>query len=120
MSTTKTRRFRVAGVSFIDSYPANLHRLAKAIDTATFHGEPLPVVLRRNPDNPHDRNAIEVHVPALGDDAMVGHVPKDQARHLAPQMDNGTVVGCSVYGVAIDPAHPDRPGLECSMWIEAS
>jgi hypothetical protein len=41
--------------------------------------------LIREPDNPHDRNAIRV---AMGS-CKLGYVPKDIAKHLAPKMDAG-------------------------------
>jgi hypothetical protein len=41
--------------------------------------------LRRDPDNPHDTNAIQVH-PADGG-AQVGWVPRELAAELAPELD---------------------------------
>jgi hypothetical protein len=43
--------------------------------------------LRRDPDNPHDPNAIQVH-PLDGGD-QVGWVPRELAAELAPQLDAG-------------------------------
>ena len=43
--------------------------------------------LRRDPDNPHDANAIAVH-PA-GEDEQVGWVPRELAAELAAQLDAG-------------------------------
>lgn len=43
------------------------------------------LVLQRNPDNPYDANAIEVHTPS---GIMLGHVNKEIAADLAPIMDN--------------------------------
>jgi hypothetical protein len=40
----------------------------------------------REPNNPHDPNAIRVT--AVG--KFMGYIPKDIARTLAPQMDNGS------------------------------
>jgi HIRAN domain len=44
-------------------------------------------VLRRDPDNPHDPNAIQVH-PSDGGD-QVGWVPRELAAELAPGLDAG-------------------------------
>src|SRR4051812_19022331 len=44
-------------------------------------GEPLE--LRRDPDNPHDPNAIAVHA----GEEQVGWVPRELAAELAPQLD---------------------------------
>jgi hypothetical protein len=43
--------------------------------------------LRRDPNNPHDPNAIQVH-PAAGGE-QVGWVPRDLAAELAPELDAG-------------------------------
>ena len=118
-----SRRFRVAGVSFIDGYPDNLHRLAPMAEQATALGESLPAILRRNPANRYDTNAIEVHVPALAGGAyraMVGYLPAAASAALAPVMDRGERLGCEIVGVAVDPAHPDRPGLELRIWVVES
>jgi HIRAN domain len=65
-------------------------------------GRPLP--LRRDPDNPHDANAIAVHAArgdapvavgaALGE--QVGWVPRDLAVELAPELDAGRRVSALV------------------------
>jgi hypothetical protein len=44
--------------------------------------------LRRDPTNPHSRNAIEVRT---ADGHMVGYVPEDDARDLAPLLDAGAM-----------------------------
>ena len=110
------RQFRVAGVTFVHGYPSNLYRLHETAELAIEAGECLPVVLVRNPDNQYDTNAIEVHVPALGDGAMVGHVPKELAAKMAAVMDDGTAVAAEVVEVVIDPWHPDKPGLAVDAW----
>ena len=43
--------------------------------------------LRRDPSNPHDANAIQVH-PAAGGE-QVGWVPRELAAELAPELDGG-------------------------------
>jgi HIRAN domain-containing protein len=45
-----------------------------------------PLELRRDPGNPHDRNAIAVHI-AGGE--QVGWVPRELAGELAPELDAG-------------------------------
>lgn len=71
--------------------------------------EPLPVVLIRNPTNPHDSNAIEVHVPAIGQ--MIGHVDRGLAATLAPMMDAGWSCRAGVGSVLVSEGHEDRPGV---------
>jgi hypothetical protein len=114
MIGTATATVAVVGVTFVPAYPANLHRLAEVHDDLT-RGEPLSVVLRRNPVNPHDANAIEVHVPALGDLAMIGHVPRDVAARLAPKLDAGATYETWVADVRINPKHMDRPGIDIGV-----
>jgi hypothetical protein len=100
----------VVGVTFVDTYPANLLDLhAVLLDRiGDFGDEPLPVILVRNPDNEHDPNAIEVHVPAVG---MVGHLPAPLAAWFAPALDAGERWAASVEAINVHPSHPDRPGL---------
>eukprot|EP00752_Nemacystus_decipiens_P016654 g14894.t1 len=53
---------------------------------AEFPGAERPVaILVRAPDNPHDPNAVEVHVPALG--RQVGHLSREHAAIVAPLLD---------------------------------
>lgn len=112
--TTPKKITRVAGVSFTPNYPKNLHKL-KEIQTNTGN-EHLTVVLIRNPTNQYDTNAIEVHVPALGNNGMVGHVAAPVAAQLAPAIDAGTPIQSDIFAIQINPTHPDRPGLEIRIW----
>lgn len=104
---------KVVGVSFTAGYPDNLY----ALDEAWTHrlldaDEPLPVILVRNPENEYDANAIEVHVPSLGEEwGMIGHLTRPIAARMAPEMDAGGRFVAEVVSVLIDPDHPDRPGI---------
>jgi hypothetical protein len=102
---------KVVGVSFVPAYPDNLHELQAVADQARLDGEPLAAVLRRNPKNEYDPNAIEVHVPALGDRGFIGHLTRPIAARIAPEMDAGTIWQAEVESVLIDPDHMDRPGI---------
>lgn len=106
-------KFRAAGVTFVDGYPQNLLALRDPADRAWQQGECLTAVLVRNPANPHDSNAIEIHVPSVG---MVGHMPKHLAAKGAPAMDAGIRFAAEVVGVAFDDQHPDKPGIEIRVW----
>ena len=64
--------------------PGAHHADALASDAAA-PGRPLE--LRRDPDNPHDPNAIAVH-PAGGGEQL-GWVPRELAAELAPELDAG-------------------------------
>src|SRR4051794_10362824 len=72
------RGLRVAGVAGAGRHPAE----ALQSDAAA-PGKPL--TLRRDPDNPHDPNAIAVE--AAGE--QVGWVPREVAAELAPGLDSG-------------------------------
>lgn len=115
---------RVVGVSFVDGYPANLLALRESAERrwlfsgGTFASgggpepEPIPAVLIRNPDNAHDANAVEVHVPEVG---MIGHVPARLAERLAPELDGGVRWQAGVESVNVHPDHLDRPGIGVTL-----
>jgi HIRAN domain-containing protein len=74
------RGLKVAGVAGAGQF----HAEALQSD-AVAPGEPLE--LRRDPDNPHDPNAIAVHPKDGGE--QVGWVPREIAAELAPDLDAG-------------------------------
>lgn len=74
------RGLRVAGVA-----GAGAHHADALMTDAVAPGRPLE--LRRDPDNPHDPNAIQVHPRDGG--AQVGWVPRELAEELAPELDAG-------------------------------
>jgi hypothetical protein len=107
---------KVVGVSFIPAYPDNLWALDRAQAEAERKGEPLRAVLVRNPDNEHDPNAIQVHVPALGHEwGFVGHLTAPIAMRMAPEIDDGGEWEAAIVSVLIDERFLDRPGIsiEC-------
>ena len=114
-----TKIVKVVGVTFVRTYPANLLQLQDLIDwqlaVPAKEVEPLSVVLRRNPNNEHDANAIEVHVPALGDEGMIGHIKADHAAILAPMMDAGQRFASSVYKCNVRREAPAKPGIEIQI-----
>ena len=132
----KQFEFKVVGMTFLDElsygavYPDDFFRLQE-IDAAAklaalgwdgsaedleFSGV-VEVLLYRNPENPYDANAIEVHVPSLGRRSMIGHVPRDLAARLAPSLDRGDKWDVRLGSVLVDPEHEDNPGalvvMEC-------
>ena len=74
------RGLKVAGVAGAAQHHANALQ-----SEAIAPGETLE--LRRDPDNPHDPNAIAVHPDTGGD--QLGWVPKEIAAELAPDLDAG-------------------------------
>lgn len=110
---------KVVGVSFVPGYPDNITSLAEGVEEADALGERMTVVLIRNPKNEYDANAIEVHVPALGEHGMIGHVERPLAARMAPEIDQGARFLAQVVSVLINPEFPDRPGISISMKKES-
>jgi hypothetical protein len=75
----------------------------------------MAAVLRRDPNNEHDRNAIEVHVP--GGSGLCGYVPAQLARILAPILDSGAAISAYAVEVRIHPESPDKPGLTIALTL---
>ena len=71
--------------------------------------EPIAAVLRRNKQNQYDSNAIEIHIPALGQ--MIGHINKSLAAQLAELIDNGQQFMAGVASVLIMPGKEENPGI---------
>lgn len=115
---------KVVGLTFVDGYPQNLLDLRNLHerrfvrvdeDQPMFAGfgdgevEPIAAVLVRDPNNPHDSNAVEVHVPAI--DQRVGFIPRDLAARVAAWLDAGRSIRCGISTVLVSPGHEDRPGV---------
>lgn len=95
----------VVGVSFVDDYPTNLHRLAIV---HTHSKNEIKLYLVRNPDNPYDSNAVEVRHMVY----MLGHLSREVAARIAPLLDRGEEITASVYRVRISPENLNNPGLD--------
>lgn len=54
--------------------------ISKLIRDDAVHPGPLPVLLVREPENPHDKNAIAVYI-------KIGHIARDKAQILADLYD---------------------------------
>ena len=126
----RTAQIRVVGMTFHSAYPESMHRLSEIIQGSMAasireagdwsvlneHGFEGPVaILKRNPLNEYDVNAIEVHVPALGAAGFVGHIPGPLAARWAPRLDRGETSVACVSAVPIDPRHPEKPGLQLDV-----
>lgn len=105
----------VVGVSFVPGYPDNLYALVDHDRAVQSRGERLAAILVRRPDNPYDANAVEVHIPALGRMAMIGHVDRDNAARLAPHLDAGVRFHAELVGLRVHPDHLDRPGIDIAI-----
>lgn len=114
---------RVVGVSFVDPDNSKRRTLRGLCEERGLVNpgdrdmpESLAVVIRRNPENRFDANACEVHVPAIGEDGMIGHLPRDVAASLARFVDNGGKVGAALTGIFIAHHAPDNYGISVAVW----
>jgi hypothetical protein len=80
-------------------------------------GPGRPLELRRDPDNPHDPNAIAVH--AAGG-AQVGWVPRELAAELAPVLDAGVGVAAVVLREQRASPRDPRTGLTMLLALAAA
>jgi hypothetical protein len=95
------RGLRIAGVA-----GAERHHAEALASAEVAPGRPL--VLRRDPDNPHDRHAIAVL--ATGGE-QVGWVPREVAAELAPEIDAGQAWSAVVLRERRDSPRDPRGGL---------
>jgi hypothetical protein len=103
------RGLHVAGVA-----GAGAHHADALVTDAVAPGARLE--LRRDPGNPHDANAIQVH-PAGGGD-QVGWVPRELAEQLAPELDAGRPLAALVLREQRRSPREPRHGL--TMLIAAA
>lgn len=99
---------RVVGVTFQEGYPDNLLTLWEDLE----NGAEVHFELVREPENEHDPNAILV----TADGRPVGHIPRQIAEVVAPEMDK--TPGCLLISqgrVVISPNIPEKPGLEITL-----
>jgi hypothetical protein len=98
---------RIAGVA-----GAGRHHADALASDAAGPGEPL--ALRRDPDNPHDANAIAVHAGGV----QVGWVPRAIAEEIAPALDAGEPFSAVV--LREQRASPRDPRTGLTMLIAAA
>jgi hypothetical protein len=112
MSVPSPFKTKVVGLTFVAGYPNNVERLEAY---AAENPGPTEALLVRNPANPYDGNALEVHIPVLGDMAMIGHIPKNVAARVSPEIDAGTPWEATLEKVAVHPDHPFNPGVHLTL-----
>jgi hypothetical protein len=103
-----TLGLRIAGVA-----GAARHHAEALASGAAAPGQPL--VLRRDPANPHDGNAIAVDT---ADGAQLGWVPRELAAELAPALDAGTP--WSAIALREQRASPRDPRTGVTMLLAAA
>ncbi len=103
---------KVVGLSFQVRYPRNL----RALKSLAEDGEAPELVLRRNPENTYDANAIEVRgIRPNGSESMIGHLPAGLAARIAPELDAGAGWRVTGYEVLVSAGHEDKPGLSIDL-----
>jgi hypothetical protein len=120
---------KIVGMTFVPGYPENVYTLRDAEapeDDDDLFGDDLleeksgeveiRLAMRRNPQNPHDANAIEVHAPQLGEKSMLGHVPAPIAARLAPVLDAGGEWCIFLERIAVVPGKESNPGLHVNIF----
>lgn len=110
---------KLVGVTYSPWYPRNVwaleHRLRYIEVRTAGPPRPVPVVLRREPDNPVDRNAVAVVVEEEADLGHLGHLNATLSARLAPELDNGTSWSAQVINIAIHPQRETVPGIEVRL-----
>jgi hypothetical protein len=92
--TTGTIHTKVAGVSFKNPDGSSRQRYIRAYCAAF-----TPLILRREPNNRHDKNAVAVWVSVrrfifFESEVQIGHLKSDLAAEIAHHIDHGgTVTG---------------------------
>ena len=96
---TRTFHSKVAGVSAknADGYPRQKYILA-------FCKAGVPLILKREPDNPHDANAVAVSIKArtlivFSAEVQIGYLNADVASEIAPYIDSGGTVRAEITEV---------------------
>lgn len=102
----------VVGMTFLDDYPENVLALWREEQKNPFDNHDRQATLRRNPANPHDPNAIEVHIGG----EMFGHLPRDVAADFAPALDQGVEVKVTAW-TRVDQGHMSNPGLSVRIEV---
>lgn len=129
MGIPKDFHGKCVGMTFVPGYPDNVYALRDAEtpeDDGDLFGDELlveddgsleiPLLMRRNPQNPHDENAIEVHAPQLGEASMLGHVPATIAARLAPHLDAHEEWNIYLERIAVVPGKESNPGLHLHIF----
>ena len=92
--TTGTIHAKVAGVSFKNPDGSSRQRYIRAYCAAS-----VPLILRREPNNPRDKNTVSVWVSVrrflvFSAEVQIGHLSADLAAEIAKHIDHGgTVTG---------------------------
>ena len=73
----------------------------------------VEVTLVREPDNPHDANAVMATI----DGECVGYLPREHAGYMAPILDDHAIDAFTVCGV-VRGGWLDAPSFGCHLWMD--
>lgn len=100
---------KVVGLTFNNNYPKNVFSLAKEFALGND-----AIDIMREPHNPVDSNAIGVY----SGGKKIGHLPKDIAEFIAPQMDAGIQWNSAVESIVISQENTNNPGVKITLWSD--
>lgn len=84
---------KIVGVSFINKDGSDRQELIEDLDDLLQKTSRVPLKLVREPQNPYDHNAIQVH---NEQGKQLGFLSRSVSETLAPMMDNGIVIQCTL------------------------
>ena len=89
---------KIAGVTFSNEgeNTQNRQRIIAELCQKGGLDEDTELILRRDPHNPHDQNAVAVLAP---DGRQLGFLPAETAKNVAPHMDHGVIYRAFVTSV---------------------
>jgi len=108
-------RGSVAGVSFVEGYPANLLAFK---NTFLDNKQEILAAIKRNPENPYDSNACEVWAFNGFEYVFIGHLPKDIAAMVAFEIDNGATANTEIVSIGFANNDPSKPGAIFRLKLE--
>lgn len=99
----------VVGLTFYPDYPDTI------LENYPDFPNKLPK-LYREAENEYDSNAVAVHI----EGAKIGHLPRNVAETVGPDMDQGVVWKVSSAMVKLHPDNPEQPGVELVLIRDSS
>lgn len=103
----------VTGVTFAPAYPSNVYDVQKWL---VLRGK-CAARLEREPDNEYDPNAVKVMAVHPNGDIELGHLPRDVAARVAPELDAGDRWTGAVYETGEEVM--GRPWVSVRLWRAA-
>ena len=82
---------KIVGVTFKNNDGSDRQTIIEALEDQLLENEHVSLILKRDPQNPYDHNAIIVQD---GQHRQIGFLSRDVSFTLAPMMDNGIVIEC--------------------------